>query len=75
MRELKDVIDWYSLGLELGFSKGVLKKQDFDEGGSDMIHQWLEMEGASWETLAPALAKAGEWQSEERVKKYCKVYT
>lgn len=74
MRELKDVIDWYKLGLKLGFSKGVLEKQDFDEGGSDMIRQWLKMEGASWESLAPALAQAGELESAEKVKKYCKVY-
>ena len=73
MRELKNVIDWYLLGLKLGLSMEVLKKQEFDEGGSDMIHQWLKMEGATWERLATALAQAGEAENAKGVMKYCKV--
>ena len=73
MRELKDVVDWYSLGLALKLPKEMVEKQDFDEGGSNMIHQWLKMKGATWQSLAAALANVGEEESAEKVNNYCKV--
>lgn len=75
MRELKDVIDWYSLGVELKLPMEMLEKQDFDKGGSDMIREWLKMEGSTWQSLATALADAGEKDSEDKVKEYCEVLT
>ena len=50
------------------------KYKHYEEGGSNMIHQWLEMEGATWQILATALADVGEEESAEKVNnKYCKV--
>jgi len=72
MRELKDVVDWYSLGLALKLPKEVVEKH-YEEGGSNMIHQWLEMEGATWQNLATALADVGEEESAEKVNNYRKV--
>jgi len=72
MRELKDVVDWYSLGLALKLPKEVVEKH-YEEGGSNMIHQWLEMEGASWQSLVTVLADVGEEESADKVNKYCKV--
>lgn len=73
MRELKDVANWFSLGSELKLPKEVLEKQNFDEGGSEVIRQWLKMEGATWHTLATALENVGENGSADKAKKYCKV--
>ena len=72
MNKLRDVVDWYSLGLELKIPKEVVEKH-YRMGRSDMIRQWLKMEGASWQSLATALAAVGEENSAKKVNKYCKV--
>ena len=38
-----------------------------------MIHQWLKMKGATWQSLAIALTDVGEEESAEKVNNYCKV--
>ena len=72
MRELSGVVDWYSLGLELNLPKEEVEKHgDFEMGGKDMICQWLKMkgEGATWKSLAAALARAGEKDSADEISK------
>ena len=57
---VKEITDWYGLGLQLCLPVHILKKirsnPDIDNRMSDMLYEWLQYDPeASWEKLAAAL--------------------
>ena len=79
--ELKDVVvavrevtEWYDLGLQLGLPDYVLKvvasHPNVEEHQRMMLSKWLESDpSASWEKLAAALCTIGKKVSAEKVRR------
>ena len=62
---VKDVTEWYELGLQLCLPIYILDKinsnPDFNSHMRQMLHAWLQHDPeASWEKLAAALATVGK---------------
>ena len=77
---LKNVIDWFSLGLELGLLYPTLKKIEEDQGRKtdrcvmEMIAAWLQQQDnvskkgvPSWAVLQTALREIGEIQLADEI--------
>ena len=79
-RALKNLVDWISLGLELGLLYPTLRKIDEDQRGKtdrcvmEMIAAWLQQQDnvskkgvPSWSVLQTALRKIGEIQLADEI--------
>ena len=67
LRQLDDVVDWKSLGMELDISSARLNEIEVNNRGRvaacrrDMVEAWLATDGAvSWSKLADALVAVGQ---------------
>ena len=75
MVELKDVIDWFGLGVHLGMDiaklKGIERRNgDIEECKHDMLQAWIDTEGEpSWYSIVRALRKIQENDLAEKLEK------
>ena len=75
--ELASVIDWFSLGLNLGLQKHELTKIERDYQGNDrrrveMLDIWLHRTpNATWEDVVRALQQMGENTVAENIREKC----
>ena len=71
---VREVTEWYDLGLQLGLPDYVLKEiaahPNIEEHRRMMLSKWLEFDpSASWEKLAAALFTIGKKVSAENVRR------
>ena len=66
LNAIKDVVDWKSLGVQLGISAAKIKQIDVDNRGlvvdctRDLVQYWLQSDlSCSWERLVDALRTTG----------------
>lgn len=81
MAELKDVVDWFGLGVHLRLDVSKLKgiearNGDTEECKCEMLQVWIDTVGESdWVSIAKALRKIEEKDLAEKLdKKYCEFY-
>lgn len=79
---LKNLVEWFRLGLELGLLYPTLKKIEKDYGKTDrclmeMLAAWLQQQDnvskngvPSWSVLQVALSKIGEKQLADEMDQY-----
>ena len=80
LAEIKDLVNWKELGLQLGLLYSSLKKIDLEQRGNiyscniEMLSAWLQKQDnvsqkgdPSWNVLRAALKRIGEHETADRI--------